>query len=286
MRCKFCFARFQDVKNSILPVGHLSQEQAVEIVKQVAVNGFEKITFAGGEPLLCPWLTKLISVAKQSGMTTMVVTNGSLLTTEFLQMNRTSLDWITISIDSLNPQTNLAMGRAIAGINPLSKMFYRDIVEQIKDLGYGLKINTVVNSKNHLENMSEFINSVQPERWKIMQALPLKGQNDKFIDELQISIEQFNDFVQSNFISNENIKVITENNNEMQGSYVMIDPAGRFFDNSDARYNYSKPILEIGVEAALNQVNYDLSKFKDRGGVYSWDRTSINNYSKSKLEQL
>lgn len=66
MRCKFCFATFQDVKHSILPKGHLPKEQAIEVILQLAEIGFEKITFAGGEPTLCPWLPELIATAKEA----------------------------------------------------------------------------------------------------------------------------------------------------------------------------------------------------------------------------
>jgi len=79
MRCKFCFATFQDVKQSILPKGHLPKKEAIEVVKKLAIYGFKKITFAGGEPLLCPWLPDLMKTAKELGMTTMIVTNGSRL---------------------------------------------------------------------------------------------------------------------------------------------------------------------------------------------------------------
>src|SRR6478672_1227479 len=87
MRCKFCFATFQDVKQSILPQGHLPKEQAIQVVQQLARFGFQKITFAGGEPSLCPWLNELITSAKDAGMTTMIVTNGSRLTDNFLEAN-------------------------------------------------------------------------------------------------------------------------------------------------------------------------------------------------------
>ena len=81
MRCRFCFATFQDVKQTVLPRGHLPREQALVVVEQLAAAGFDKITFAGGEPTLCPWLGELIALAKQRGLTTMLVTNGSRLLT-------------------------------------------------------------------------------------------------------------------------------------------------------------------------------------------------------------
>ena len=39
MRCKFCFATFQDVKHSILPKGHLPKQDAIEVVSQLAEIG-------------------------------------------------------------------------------------------------------------------------------------------------------------------------------------------------------------------------------------------------------
>jgi radical S-adenosyl methionine domain-containing protein 2 len=54
----------------------------------------------------------------------------------------------------------------------------------------------------------------------------------------------------------------------------MVDPQGRFFQNSpcSAGYQYSQPILEVGAEEAFSQVNFDLEKFSSRyfgksGGV-------------------
>lgn len=63
MRCKFCFATFQDVKHSILPKGHLPKEQAIEVVLQLADIGFEKITLqVASQPyaLGCPNLSGLL----------------------------------------------------------------------------------------------------------------------------------------------------------------------------------------------------------------------------------
>jgi radical S-adenosyl methionine domain-containing protein 2 len=271
MRCKFCFATFQDVKKNILPKGHLPKEQAIDVVRQLADFGFEKITFAGGEPTLCSWLPELISAAKDAGMTTMIVTNGSKLTDEFLQINRTKLDWIAISIDSLKSETNLFSGRAIAGTNPLQLEFYKSIVNKIKGYGYGLKINTVVNKSNFREDLCEFISFAKPHRWKIFQVLPIVGQNDFYIDKFKITDEQFHFFLNSHLEIKNITKLIPENNYQMRGSYAMVDPAGRFYDNSDGIHNYSQAILDIGVSSAIKQVDYDFQKFICRNGLYNWN---------------
>ena len=54
MKCRFCFATFQDVGVDTLPKGHLPREGCLEVVDALASAGFGKINFAGGEPILCP----------------------------------------------------------------------------------------------------------------------------------------------------------------------------------------------------------------------------------------
>ncbi|AEH01988.1 viperin family antiviral radical SAM protein [Lacinutrix sp. 5H-3-7-4] len=268
MRCKFCFATFQDVKQTILPKGHLPESEALKVVEQIANAGFEKITFAGGEPLLCKWLPNLIKRAKQLGMTTMIVTNGSKLTDAFLKENTAYLDWIAVSIDSLEGENNIEIGRAITGKKPLSKTYYYDLVKAIKNYGYGLKINTVVNKVNYKDNLTEFIEYAKPKRWKVLQVLPIKGQNDIKIDDFKITDTEYTHFLNTH----KNVEtIVPESNDEIKGSYVMVDPAGRFFDNAQGTHNYSKPILEVGIKEALKTMNYDLDKFLNRGGIYNWN---------------
>lgn len=274
MRCKFCFATFQDVKQSILPKGHLLKEEALSVVERLADFGFQKITFAGGEPTLCAWLPDLIAKAKDLGMTTMIVSNGSKLTDDFLKENRNKLDWIAISVDSVNPTINTETGRAVSGNTPLLPKDYKSIVDKVKRMGYGLKINTVVSSMNFREDMGAFIRYAQPERWKILQVLPILGQNDTGINGLQVSGQQFQMFLDTHSSLSDITKIVPETNDLVKGSYAMVDPAGRFFDNAEGRHRYSGPILEIGVDKAWGGVHYNFDRFVSRGGLYDWTRTS------------
>jgi radical S-adenosyl methionine domain-containing protein 2 len=272
MRCKFCFASFKDVKGTILPKGHLPKEKAIELVRHLVDFGFEKITFVGGEPTICPWLSELMATAKQGGLTTMLVTNGSRLSEKFLAENTQWLDWIALSIDSLNDETNIAIGRVEPGKTPIHLSTYKTRIDRIKFYGYGLKINTVVNRLNQDEDMSELIEYAQPDRWKIFQVLPIKGQNDESIESLTITSEAFKDFIDRHQHLSSTTTVVPESNEAMTGSYAMVDPAGRFFDNTKGTHTYSRPILEVGTRIAIQQVNFDLQKFEERGGRFRWKR--------------
>lgn len=277
MRCKFCFATFQDVKNSILPKGHLPEKDAIEVVKELAKFGFEKITFAGGEPTLCPWLSKLIRIAKDYGFTTMIVTNGTRVTDKFLKENQPYLDWIALSVDSVNEETNKSSGRAIVGKRVIEVNQYKEIIDKIKSYNYGLKINTVVHAKNVHEDLSDFIAYAKPIRWKIFQVLPIEGQNDEKVDQFKITQAQFDQFnAKHKTLGDLGTKIVTENNQSMQESYAMVDPAGRFYNNGHGKYNYSDSILVAGCQNAYAQTNYSSSKFILRGGAYDWKRLKQN----------
>ncbi|MCW3788507.1 viperin family antiviral radical SAM protein [Plebeiibacterium sediminum] len=265
MNCGFCFATFQDVKSSILPKGHLPKEKAIEIVKQLAGFGFEKITFAGGEPTLCPWLPELIILAKELGMTTMIISNGTKLSDDFLKKNKKHLDWIGLSIDSLNEFTNIKIGRALQGKRPLLREHYYSLIERIRVNNYKLKLNTVINIFNYNESFVDFIEFAKPKRWKVMQVLPIEGQNDNKVDEYLISNKEFDLFLGKHKHIN---GLVSEDNSQMISSYAMIDPSGSFFENSSGRHKYSLPILEVGVQDAYNSMKYNYGKFLERGGIY------------------
>ena len=272
MRCGFCFATFQDVKREMkLPKGHLPEEDCLLVVDRLAEVGFEKINFAGGEPTLCPWVPNLIRRANEHGMVTSIVTNGSKITDRWLEDLNGSLDWITLSIDTVDSEKLKRLGRAIGGNNPITEEEYLCIIRAIKLREIRLKINTVVTSETWQEDFTGFIRLAKPKRWKLLQSLPVKGQNDARIADFEISTEQFEAYVERNCtVENEGIPVVPESNELMTESYVMIDPAGRFFDSAQGTYIYSLPILEVGVEEALKQVSINPERFRERGGNYDW----------------
>ncbi len=270
MSCKYCFARFEDIKTS--SKAYLSKEESIQLVEKLCsyLNKYSpmskppKITFVGGEPTLCPWLYELVSIAKKRGLTTMIVTNGSRLDDSFLKKYEAVLDWIGLSIDSLNEQTNQYIGRSKGQSTTID---YFKLLNQLKKYDYKLKINTVVSRFNLTEDFSSFIKLVQPQRWKVFQVLKIKGQNDQEFDQYKISKEEFNTFVEKHKSIQE---LCQEDNEAMTGSYLMISPNGCFFDNSTGEQQYSFPILKVGITEALNQISYDLHKANARGGDYDW----------------
>ena len=184
MKCKFCYATFEDFH--VGPMMNINV--AKNIVEKLKNGGLEKITFAGGEPLLYKKLSELIEYSKKIGLTTSIITNGSLLTDRFLSENVDHLDWVGVSIDSLNQRTNELIGRD-------SKINYHRLVQNIKQFGYRLKINTVVNIFNQYELLAPFILWAEAERWKVFDTLRVEGQNDEQFEAIRSSPTGFEDFV-------------------------------------------------------------------------------------------
>jgi radical S-adenosyl methionine domain-containing protein 2 len=269
MSCKFCFATFEDTKIK-LPKGHLNKTDSLKLIDKIIDAGFKKITFAGGEPTLCKWLPELIKKSKDGGLTTMIVTNGFRMNSDYLSQLEGFLDWITISVDSLNPLVNFQTGRFYRNTIP-DENYYNDIIFNIKNKGFRLKINTVIHKLNYKEELDNFIVKSNPERWKIFRVLPIKGQNDKHITDFKINTSQFELFKKNHeYLTKLGIDIVFEDNNDMLGSYLMIDPNGRFYDNLESEYIYSSPILEIGIQQAYSQIRIDYDKFVKRNGIYDW----------------
>ena len=270
MSCEFCFATFEDIEPHILPKGHLGRDDSLVVVESLAKAGFGKINFAGGEPTLCPWLPDLITLARQLGLTTSIVTNGSRITPQWLERVEGRLDWAALSIDSLDPGTLERTGRTTRS-GPMSEDDYLNSIDTLRRHGVRIKVNTVVSRSNLTENLTEFIVRAHPERWKLLQVLPIDGQNDDVIDRYAVFAHEFERYVESSRrVESCGIKVIPESNNLMKGSYVMVDPAGRFFDNVTGAYRYSRFIARVGVDEALRDVSIDPEKFLARDGLYDW----------------
>lgn len=267
MRCSFCFATFREKEFQTLRKGYLPLSDCILILEELKENGFDKVNFAGGEPLIVPFLCELVVHAKKLGMTTSIVTNGYLLMERFLTDVGTHLDYCTLSIDSISDSTNEEAGRAIGGKNSMSLIDYLSKAELIKSSGVKLKVNTVVHSLNWMESLSCFIEQLKPVRWKIFQNLPVKGQND-FGSHLLVSKNEFESYLRRHEGCKSFTRMIAEGNELMTGSYVMIDPLGRFFDDTKGEHTYSQPILNVGLRQALHQVIGDVEKFKERDGFY------------------
>ena len=260
-KCKFCFAHFENSKNLLrLPDWKI-------IIDDLKEHGARKINFVGGEPLLHPDIAEMIRYTSELGIVTTIVTNGSLLTRSIIEKIGSNVDWVGFSIDSFDESTERELGRKYKVVKEHNHIGHiLEIVPLLRAKGVKIKINTVITKLTWQEDMIRSIGEIGPERWKVFQVLPIEGENDQYFEKLKITKEEFKRFTEKH----SELGPIVENNEDMTGSYVMIDPQGRFFDNETGTLRYSRSILDIGVEEAFNEITFSMDKMIERKGIYDW----------------
>ena len=255
MKCRFCFATFNDVKK-IIP-----KDLALTVPKMLRESGTEKITFVGGEPMLCPYIGELLIESKAQGLITKIVSNGSKITKEFLSKYAQYIDYITLSIDSPSNITEKDLGRGwgnhVDNILKTAKL--------IKSHKIILQINSTITKLNWHEDMHTIMEELKPHRWKVFQVLFVQGQNSGSVEDLLISQDEFNEFINNH---KDIPYAVFENNELITGSYIMLDPIGRFFDDTTGQHKYSESIFDIGVSEAFKQIIWEQEKFIKRKGLY------------------
>jgi radical S-adenosyl methionine domain-containing protein 2 len=269
--CRYCYATFADVPGrTVLP--------DTELIEVAGLLGrhFSKVTFVGGEPTLHPHLRELLDAARAGGALINVVTNGSRIDASWLAEHADVIDFLTISVDSDDRETHRKMGRAFKDGTTLPSDHLGDIAQAARDLDIRVKVNTVVTTENMREDLSGLIARLAPTRWKILQAAPVEGQNDQYIDELTPPDACFKDYVTRHrtALGGVDIRIVDESVDVIRGSYLMVDPRGRFFDSASGCHRYSDPILEVGIHAAVRQVDFDDDKFAARDGAADWRASS------------
>jgi len=279
-KCKFCF---HTKKSSyILPIN-----DQIEVLRQFRQVGSEKVNFAGGEPFLySERLGELVKVSKDLGFKSVsIITNGSIIKKEWFEKYGKYLDILGVSCDSINPEVNLRHGRNFNRIKlPIEQQKKIELLSQICHHQQILfKVNTVVTQLNKDEILAEFINKINPCRWKIFQILEIKNENGgEKIKDLIISPKEFERYIQRNFegLQPSKKKILVKESNEiMQNSYIIVDEFGRLLDVSTGNKLPTHSILKVGIQKALKELGngFDKSMFYKRGGYYQWQKPKINN---------
>ncbi len=276
-RCQYCYAAWNEstcprelIHNPERTTALLSElyrffrpgNSANPLASRMSWNSV-RLNLAGGEPLLhTNKLPAIVSQARRLGFEVSMISNGSRLTRELLDRLATQLSWLGISIDSANAATNRAIGRIdrrgrLLNLDNLATCL-ANARQANPDLQ--LKLNTVVNQRNHGEDLSALVRRFAPDKWKVLRMLPVVNQH------LAVSDEQFGAFV-ARHRTLANI-ICAEDNQDMRESYLMVDPHGRFFQNGPLivgqGYAYSSPILQVGAEVAFAEMVFEPERFTAR----------------------
>lgn len=220
-----------------------------------------RLNFAGGEPLLHPErLLTAVRLARAIGFDVSLISNGSRLTARLMAELAPELSLLGLSIDAIRPEVLAAIGRQDRAGRRVDLRMLARLVAQARraNPSLDLKINTVVCAPNWQEDLEPLVRELSPRRWKVLRMLPVVS------DDLAVTDAQFRAFVNRHRSVSDLMSV--EDADEMTGSYIMVDPSGRFFQNREGAsgYDYSPPILEVGAREAFAQIGWSPVKFQTR----------------------
>lgn len=269
-RCKYCYASWQhagkeavhyspDVERMLKDLHEFfSPDNQFNPLHQVIDWQSVRLNLAGGEPLLYPSrVVDIVRTAREIGFATSLITNASRLTPELVRTLAPELSVLGVSMDSASERQNIMIGRNERDGMTLSPKTLSQVLTEVRSCNPGIKvkINTVVNAINCGDEMSSLIRKLAPQRWKVLRMLPL------VTTDLSVSDADFQRFVARH--RNLADVMCVEDNSDMVESYLMIDPHGRFFQNTStqAKYRYSSKILDVGAAKAFSEINIEPGKF-------------------------
>jgi radical S-adenosyl methionine domain-containing protein 2 len=262
--CDYCFAKWGRPKEvwknkskvEIL-LSEISAAHECKSLRDFAASQV-RLNLAGGEPtLLGNRLVEIAGLSKRSGIQNSLITNGSLLRQNWELLPNLSM--IGISIDSLVKKTNSKIGRTEKNGSHISYDELKVLVAKIRALNPDvmLKFNVVVSKHNYDEIIVPELMGLNPGKIKIFRELSSGGNVSDTTNAM------FQKFLKLNQCQSYGCWV--EDNELMTQSYLMIDPLGRLFqDGNSSGYVYSEPVYNVGLENALEQIEFDKDKYLKR----------------------
>ena len=256
-RCRFCHCRFQKTP--------LSMDDWKKIIDNISHDiPVKRFNLAGGEPLAGEYIEDMIDYIAKKGIDCSIITNGSLLTQDFINRNRGKLQMIGISVDGLDYADNRQIGRIDRYGHDLPVERLVELANAIHNAGIKLKINTVVNAVNCQKDFAPLIQTIMPERWKLLRMLHYDKANDIGLN-LMVTDEEFQNFVQGH----QYLHPVVEDSEDMVNSYIVVNPQGRILTNSSVRFQATEslvdhPFLEEFAKISFSETAYQ-KRYKNVG---------------------
>ncbi|MFE6510449.1 viperin family antiviral radical SAM protein [Nocardioides sp. NPDC057767] len=285
-RCTYCFGKWGLLQESSAETSvWVDTETAYRIMWELAdkfrrdrgADSPIRFNFVGGEPALLPNIDDLVDYARSILKTRVsYVTNGLMLRRFDAEWTAENIDVVGISVDSSLHSSNREIGRVTRSGKVFDLMEAAIRVQAIRQAADRLgtrkpeiKVNTVVSELNCRENFDAVLAAIRPDRWKLLKMLPVYSAKTAITD------EEFRNFAKRHrkFVRKrpgyKSVLITTEDNDEMTGSYAMVDPLARFFwydELPESGYRYSEPMTAVSADEAwaVAGLHWDEEKYGAR----------------------
>lgn len=241
--CKFCYRTL---------AADLSLEENKIIADILLEQGVEKITFAGGEPLLYSELFVLAEYIKFKNPNVLLslTTNGLLINEKNREMILKLFDWITFDLESTSVEYHKQVGRG-----------EKHLTKNIENIAFfnnriNIKINTVATKQNinDIPNIWEIIKRFNVKRWKIFRYYPItyKAQDNK--DVFSITNEDYINLIDTvmSITSDTDTQIDFNDFEDFRTTYFSIFPNGTLKDNTG---RVTCNILQDSIDECIDSID-------------------------------
>lgn len=255
-KCRFCFAQFMCREEVNLSGAKKIVDNIAEYFKSKEIkNG--RINIAGGEPMLINFLDTLIDYITTKGISVSIISNGSMLSAERVRRIKGKVSMLGLSIDSLNHNTNLNIGRSCKG-KTISKGEILEIIAAARECGIKVKVNTVVSKLNVNEDLRELYDMGSIDRIKLLQMRVNEGVND-IASQWLLTKQEFENYCKR--LSNYN--TVEEDDDALNASYIIINPEGNLLTNKGNKHTVVGSLFKTPL-GELIEGNFNCDEFAKR----------------------
>ncbi len=243
-KCPFCYAK----KEKILSLTFEQQKRVLDILKK---QGTRYISFTGGEPLFVRRIDDLMVYAKNLGFFVKLCTNGSMLTKQFVEKVKNSLDMISLPLDG---STDKIIKKIRGEKNHFSK-FIR-AMHFLSNTKIKVVINTLVTKDNgpDLINISQILKKFpNVYEWKLLRYYYIDYEDTSYITSKKDYLSLISKVSKLNIPF---MVVARPQARKDQSTFILLDEAGDIYVKSNHKRYLRGNIFKHNLKKSLMNSRY------------------------------